>query len=73
MLPMHSATDDDYTRSLSVTASVAYPVPVSASATPANGDVVEIGKVRINFLVYFIVIIFTGFSLYFHIVEIGVL
>lgn len=47
MLPMHSATDDDYTRSLSVTASVAYPVPVSASTTPANGDVVEIGKVRL--------------------------
>uniref|UniRef100_A0A915PVN6 Uncharacterized protein n=1 Tax=Setaria digitata TaxID=48799 RepID=A0A915PVN6_9BILA len=48
MLPMHSTTDDDYARSLSVTASVAYPVPVSASATPANGDVVEIGKLYDN-------------------------
>ncbi|VDM94050.1 unnamed protein product, partial [Onchocerca ochengi] len=48
MLPMHSATDDDYARSLSVTASVAYPVPVSASTTPANGDVVEIGKLYDN-------------------------
>uniref|UniRef100_A0AAF5Q1D9 BHLH domain-containing protein n=2 Tax=Wuchereria bancrofti TaxID=6293 RepID=A0AAF5Q1D9_WUCBA len=48
MLPMHSTTDDDYTRSLSVTASVAYPVPVSASTTPANGDVVEIGKLYDN-------------------------
>lgn len=46
MLPMHHPTnDDDYARSFSITASVAYPVPVSASATPANGDVVEIGKV----------------------------
>ncbi|VDO43950.1 unnamed protein product [Onchocerca flexuosa] len=48
MLPMHSATDEDYARSLSVTASVAYPVPVSASTTPANGDVVEIGKLYDN-------------------------
>ncbi|VDK76177.1 unnamed protein product [Litomosoides sigmodontis] len=48
MLPMHSATNDDYARSLSVAASVAYTVPVSASTTPANGDVVEIGKLYDN-------------------------
>lgn len=45
MLQMPSTTDDEYTRSLSVTASTAYPVPVSATTTPAGGDVVEIGKV----------------------------
>ncbi|VDN02867.1 unnamed protein product [Thelazia callipaeda] len=52
MLPMHTAVEDDYTRSLGVTASVAYPVPVpvsvSAASTPTSGDIVEIGKLYDN-------------------------
>lgn len=42
---MSSNADDEYTRSLSVVSSPAYPVPVPASTAPAGGDVVEIGKV----------------------------
>ncbi|VDK61465.1 unnamed protein product [Gongylonema pulchrum] len=41
-----STAEDEYARALSAAASTAYPVPVSASVTPAGGDVVEIGKVR---------------------------
>ncbi|VDD96174.1 unnamed protein product [Enterobius vermicularis] len=44
LLPMSSNADDEYTRSLSVVSSPAYPVPVPASTAPAGGDVVEIGK-----------------------------
>lgn len=44
LLPMSSSAEDEYTRSLSVVSSPAYPVPVSASTAPSGGDVVEIGK-----------------------------
>ena len=45
LLPMSSSADDEYTRSLSVVSSPAYPVPVSVSTAPSGGDVVEIGKI----------------------------